>query len=76
MRTLAVFQGSIDFWEKGYRLFGKSLGTFLKMGRHSVRIGCLLRSDWVGTPFPEINYSVLTGLMIPCLFMDLLYFMC
>ena len=38
-RDLAVFQVSIEFLKKGYRLFGKSLGSFLKMGRDSVRIG-------------------------------------
>ena len=47
MRALAVFQGSIDFSEKGYRLFGKSLGTFLKLGRHSVFGNKLLRFDGV-----------------------------
>ena len=74
MRALAVFQGSIDFSKKGYRLFGKSLYPFLKLGRHSVRIGCLLRSDWVGTPFGWNNYSVLTGLVVSCQPVDLLYF--
>ena len=74
-RLQPIFQGSIDFSEKGYRLFGKSLGTFLKLGRHSVRIGCLLRSDWVGTQFPKIAYPVLTGLIAIHRLDGLLYFM-
>ena len=74
-RILAVFQGSIEFSEKGYRLFEKSLGTFLKMGRHSVQIGCLLRLNWVGTQFLKINYSFLTRSIATYPLVGLLYFL-